>query len=332
MRRIIFSIALLSLFVSSTLAHTSLIKGSRSKNNKRQNFSLEKVNGNVHVLYGAGGNIGVSYGSDGLMTIDTQFAKYVPQIKAQLKKLGTDKPKFIFNTHFHGDHTGGNALFGQDGTIIAHYKVRERLLSKVGRNGKPRTPTANIALPMFTFKNSMSVHFNGEEVKAIHFRHGHTDGDTAIFFTGSNVVHLGDDFFVGRFPFVDLDSGGSVAGLVRNIKRLIYMIPSDAKIIPGHGKVATVHDLLDYYSMLVETTTIVRKQMKEGKTLEQIKAAGFPAKYNDAGSGFIKTGRWIDTIHKDFSKSRGMKMRHKMGGRKMHKMKRKMKAEKKEKP
>jgi len=329
MRRIIFSIALLGLFVSSTFAHISLIKGIHSKNHKRQKFSLEKVNGNVYVLYGAGGNIGVSYGSDGMMTIDTQFAKFVPQIKAQLKTLGTDKPKFIFNTHFHGDHTGGNALFGQDGTIIAHYKVRERLLSTIGRDGKPRTPTPNIALPMFTFRNSLSVHFNGEEVKAVHFSHGHTDGDTVIFFTGSNVVHLGDDFFVGRFPFVDLDSGGSVGGLVRNIKKLIYMIPSDAKIIPGHGKVANVHDLMDYYSMLVETTTIVRKQMMEGKTLEQIKAAGFPAKYDAAGSGFIKTGRWIETIHKDFSKSRSMKMRRKMHGKKMHKMKKKMMEKKK---
>ena len=311
MRKIIFSILAVSLFTSSAFAHVSAIKDGPARKVKQQNFKLEKVNGNVHVLFGRGGNIGVSYGADGLMTIDTQFANIVPQLKAELKKLGTDKPKFIFNTHYHGDHTGGNALFGLDGTIIAHENVRKRLLSTTDRNGKPQEPATGAALPMITYKQGLSVYFNGEQVKAVHFRSGHTDGDTAIFFTGSNVVHLGDDFFVGRFPFVDLASGGSVQGLVRNIGKLVYMIPSDSKIIPGHGPVASVQDLMDYHSMLLETTTIVRKHMKEGKTLEQIKAAGFPAKYKDAGSGFINQDRWIETIHKSYSMKRRMKMKKK---------------------
>ncbi|NNF00338.1 MAG: MBL fold metallo-hydrolase, partial [Pyrinomonadaceae bacterium] len=287
MRRVIFSIAIVGVFVSGVFAHVSMIKNGHGTKYGKQNFKLEKVNGNVHVLFGRGGNIGVSYGSDGLMTVDTQFANIVPQLKAELMKLGTDKPKFVFNTHYHGDHTGGNALFGLDGTIIAHYNVRKRLLSTTDRSGKPREPAPKAALPTITYKQGLSVFFNGEQVKAIHFKRGHTDGDTAIFFTGSNVVHLGDDFFVGRFPFVDLASGGSVQGLVKNIGKLVYMIPSDAKIIPGHGPIASVQDLMDYHSMLVETTTIVRKHMKEGKTLDQIKTAGFPAKYKDAGSGFI---------------------------------------------
>lgn len=300
MRRIIFSIIVLSAFVSGIFAHPSLIKDGHD-NNVQQNFRLEKVNGNVYVLFGRGGNIGVSYGIDGLMTIDTQFANVAPQIKAELKKLGTDKPKFIFNTHYHGDHTGGNGIFGQDGTIIAHYNVRKRLLSTVGRTGKPRKPTAKIALPMITFGSGLQIHFNGEMVKAVHFKHGHTDGDTVIFFTGSNVVHLGDDFFVGRFPYVDLGSGGSVGGLVKNIGKLIGMIPVDAKIIPGHGKIATIGDLKDYYSMLIETTLVVRKQMKAGKPLEDIKKAGLPEKYKAAGSGFINQNAWIETIFKSYS-------------------------------
>ena len=313
MRKIIFSIAAISLLATTSFSHVSLLKNGKSSTSQ-QDFKLEKVNGNVYALFGRGGNIGVSYGEDGLMTIDTQFANIAAQIKAELKKLGTDKPKFIFNTHFHGDHTGGNGIFGQDGTIIAHYNVRERLLSTVDREGKPQEPAPKAALPSITYKQGLSVFFNGEEVKAVHFKSGHTDGDTAIFFTGSNVVHLGDDFFVGRFPFVDLASGGSVQGLIKNVGKMIGMIPSDAKIIPGHGPVSGVQDLMEYRSMLIETTTIVRKHMKEGKTLDQIKAAGFPAKYKDAGSGFINQDRWIETIHKSYSNSmkKGDKMKKKI--------------------
>ncbi|HBR56311.1 MAG TPA: MBL fold metallo-hydrolase, partial [Blastocatellia bacterium] len=140
-----------------------------------------------------------------------------------------------------------------------------------------------------------------ENIRAVHFPKGHTDGDTVIFFTASNVVHLGDDFFVERFPFVDLESGGSVEGLIKNIGALIQMIPSDAKLIPGHGKVSSIDELRDYHQMLMETTLVVRKQMKEGKTLDQIKAAGFGEKYKDAGSGFINTAAWIETIFKSYS-------------------------------
>ncbi len=301
MRKFLSAVVFLSLFVTSAFAHISLIKGSHSKENQPQDFKLEKVAGNVHVLFGRGGNIGVSYGVNGLMTIDTQFANVVSQLKAELKKLGSDTPKFTFNTHWHGDHTGGNELFGQDAIIIAHENVRDRLLNVTEFRGQKRTPTAQVGLPMITYGKGLSVHFNGEEVRAVHFPKGHTDGDTVIFFTGSNVVHLGDDFFVGRFPFVDLASGGSVEGLVMNIGKMIQMIPSDAKLIPGHGAVSTIDDLKDYHAMLIDTTLIVRKQMKDGKSLEDIKKAGFPEKYKEAGSGFINTDSWIETIYRSYS-------------------------------
>ena len=151
MRKILSITAFLSLFVSSVFAHVSSIKHVDKKDLQQQNFRVEKVNGNVYALFGRGGNIGVSYGSEGLMTIDTQFAQFVPQIKAELKKLGTDKPKFVFNTHFHGDHTGGNSLFGVDGMIIGHKNVRKRLLSTVDRQGKPQKPAPEVALPKITY-------------------------------------------------------------------------------------------------------------------------------------------------------------------------------------
>lgn len=299
MRRIIGLFALISVCAFSTSAHVSLIK--KSEPQQELQLKLEKVNGNVYALFGRGGNIGVSYGEDGLMTIDTQFEDIAAQLKAELKKLGTDKPKYTFNTHWHGDHTGGNVVFGQDSIIVAHRNVRDRLLNTTEFGGQKRTPTPKMGLPSITYDTGLSIYFNGEEVKAVHFPKGHTDGDTVIFFTGSNVVHLGDDFFVDRFPFVDLASGGSVEGLVKNIGDLIQMIPADAKLIPGHGPVSTMEDLKNYHQMLVETTLIVRKSMSEGKSLVDIKKTGFQEKYKDAGSGFINTDRWIETIYNSYS-------------------------------
>ena len=133
--------------------------------------------------------------------------------------------------------------------------------------------------------------------------HGHTDGDSVIFFTKSNVVHMGDDFFAGRFPFVDVGSGGSVQGLTRNIGKVIKQVSSDTKIIPGHGSLSTVEDLKAYHTMLIETTRHVQQAMKSGKSLDDIKADGFPSMWDDWGSGFIRAGRWIDTIHTSLAKT-----------------------------
>lgn len=297
MKKFLLLLAVVSLLATNSLAHISLIEGHHSK---QQTFKVEKVAGNVYVLFGQGGNIGVSYGEDGLLMVDTQFENIATNIKEELKKLGTDTSKFVFNTHWHGDHTGGNPVFGKDAMIIAHSNVRNRLLTRVGRDGKPN-PAPKVALPIITYDSGLSLHFNGEEIKAVHFPQGHTDGDSVIFFTKSNVVHLGDDFFVGRFPFVDLNSGGNVEGLVKNIGDLIKIIPSDAKLIPGHGNVSTIDDLKNYHQLLIETTTIVRDQMKAGKSLDEIKKAGFPEKYKEAGSGFIKPDGWIEAIFKSYS-------------------------------
>ncbi len=299
MKRILVSLCLMISCASYSFAHIALLKNYNAQ--QQVTFKTEKVAGNVYVIFGRGGNIGVSVGEDGMMTIDTQYANVAEQVKAELAKLGSEKPRFVFNTHWHGDHTGGNEIFGKDSLILAHANVRKRMLETTFFRGQQRQPSPKAALPVITYGEGVSLHFNGEEIRAEHFPNGHTDGDTVLFFTGSNVVHLGDDFFVGRFPFVDLESGGTVEGLMNNIARLIQMIPADAKLIPGHGAVSTIDDLRDYYQMLAETTLIVRKAMKEGKTLEQIKTTGFPEKFKDAGSGFINTAAWIETIYKSYS-------------------------------
>ena len=259
-----------------------------------------KVAGNVYMLEGSGGNIGVSVGDDGLLIVDDQFAPLADKIRAALKGIADKKLHFILNTHWHGDHTGGNVAFGPEATIIAHDNVRKRLSTEQKSAVFNRTtpPSPKEALPVITFDTTLTVHFNGEEIRAIHFPQGHTDGDSVIFFTASNVVHLGDDFFAGRFPFVDLESGGTVEGLIRNIGEIITKIPEGAKLIPGHGPISTIDDLKSYHRMLQQTSEIVRQKIAAGKTLEQIKSEGLPDEWKPWGEGFIKTDRWVETIYR----------------------------------
>jgi len=287
---------LLVLFVFAGAAHAQT-------DFSKVQMKATKVAGNVYMLEGAGGNIGVSVGDDGLLIVDDQFAPLADKIRAALKGLADKKLRFILNTHWHGDHTGGNIAFGPEATIIAHDNVRKRLAteqkSTVFNSTTPASPKE--ALPVITFDQSLSVHFNGEDIRAIHFPHGHTDGDSVIFFSASNVVHLGDDFFAGRFPFVDLESGGSVEGLVKNIGELVNKIPADAKLIPGHGPISTLDDLKSYHRMLQQTTEIVRGKIATGKTLDQIKTEGLPDEWKPWGTGFIKTDRWVETIYKSLT-------------------------------
>lgn len=297
MRRFLFGIGIIFVCVSLVSAHIK-----HSETNKQDVvIKTEKVAGNVSVLFGKGGNIGVSAGKDGILIIDDQYMDMADKIKAALKDLGSETPRFVFNTHWHGDHAGGNPIFGQSSIIIAQENVRKRLSVDSTRFGQLMKALPPVGLPMITYGQGLSIYFNGEEIRAVYMPNGHTDGDTIIFFTGSNVVHLGDDFFAGKFPFIDLESGGSVPGLTKNIDTLIKQIPADAKLIPGHGAVSTLNDLKNYHQMLVETTAIVAKQMDKKKSLDEIKKAGFPEKYKDWGTGFIKADFWIETIYKDYS-------------------------------
>lgn len=265
-----------------------------------------KVAGNVYMLEGAGGNIGVSAGPDGILIVDDQFAPLADKIRAALKGIGNHKLRFILNTHWHGDHTGSNAVFGPEATIIAQSNVRRRLENGGVVLGSKVDPVTKEALPVITFDESLSIFLNGEEIKAMHVPNGHTDGDSVIFFTAANVVHMGDQFFNGMFPFIDLESGGSVDGYVRNVGAVLEKLSADVKIIPGHGPLATIDDLRKYHRMLVETTGFVMKRMHEGKTVDQIKAEGLPAEWKPYGTGFINEGDWIDTI----VKGHGMSHKH----------------------
>ncbi len=270
----------------------------------QQNFENVKIKsthvaGNVYMLEGRGGNIGVSVGEDGILIVDDQFAPLAEKIRKALSDINKGPLKFILNTHWHGDHTGGNRVFGKEATIIAHTNVRKRLSTEQHISFFNRTtpPAPKVAWPVITFDQSVSIHFNGEEIRAMHYPHGHTDGDAVIYFTRSNVVHMGDNFFAGRFPFVDLDSGGDVEGLRDNIGKIIAELPEDVKIIPGHGPLSTLADLRTFHQMLTETIDIVKARVKAGKDLETIKKEGLPEKYASWGTGFISTDRWIHLIY-----------------------------------
>ncbi len=260
------------------------------------------VAGNVYMLEGRGGNIGVSVGEDGILLVDDQFAPLAEKIRKAVQDLKPGNIRFILNTHWHGDHTGGNRVFGKESTIIAHENVRKRLMTEQRRGSRVTPPAPKEAWPVITFDRSVSIHFNGEEIKVMHYPKGHTDGDAVIYFTQSNVVHMGDDFFAGRFPFVDLDSGGDVEGLARNIGQIIEALPADVKIIPGHGPISTLEDLKKYHVMLQETIAHVKKQVEAGKNLAAVKAAGVPEAYADWGWSFISAERWLEIVYRSLTR------------------------------
>jgi len=264
-------------------------------------IKVTPVAGKVYMLEGAGGNIGASVGEDGILLVDDQFEELAPKIRAALAGIAPGgKLKFVINTHWHGDHTGGNRVFGLEAPIIAQTNVRRRLATEQSARGQKVPPSPKQALPVLTYDQAVSVHWNGEEIKVIHFPHGHTDGDSVVFFTGSHVVHMGDDLFAGRFPFVDLGTGGSVQGLIDDVTKVLEMMqtmPADVKVIPGHGPLSGRADLERFRAMLVATNDIVRRRMQAGESLEQMQAAGLPAEFAPWGSGFIDAKAWIMTLH-----------------------------------
>ncbi len=252
------------------------------------------VRDNVYMLMGAGGNIGVSVGKDGVLIVDDQYAPLSARIRAALKELGNDSPAYVLNTHYHGDHTGGNINFGTAALIIAHENVRVRLLG-----GEQALPPH--ALPMLTYQQQASLYFNGEEIRLVHLPSGHTDGDSIVWFTGANVVHMGDHFFRDRFPYVDLDAGGSIDGMIRNIEKALSAIRDDTLVIPGHGKLAGREDLVRYHEMLVATAGFIRSAMAAGRTQDDLLKDGLPDRWQSWGSGFINETRWIQTLYRNYS-------------------------------
>jgi glyoxylase-like metal-dependent hydrolase (beta-lactamase superfamily II) len=261
-----------------------------------------KVAGNVYVLTGSGGNIGATVGDDGVALIDDQFAPLAPKIQAALRQLSPRPVRFVINTHWHGDHTGGNPVFAETATIMAHLNVRKRLLTGGKTPFIEFPPVTGKALPVVTFEQGLSLWWNGEEIRALHPGIGHTDGDSVIWFTRSNVVHMGDDYFAGMFPFVDLASGGSVIKLIESVDVILGQIPAEAKVIPGHGPVTGVAELRGYRGMLDGVVAAVRKGLASGKTVEQMQKEKVLAPWEDWGKGFVNADTFLAVVAEDLSK------------------------------
>jgi cyclase len=295
-----------NLFCAIVFVCLSLAASAQDDDFSKVQMKVSKVAGNVYMLEGSGGNIGSSVGDDGIVIVDDQFAPLADKIKAALKGV-TDKPvRFVINTHFHGDHTGGNAIFQKDAPVIAQDNVRKRLEA----GGGDRKPAPKDALPIITFDHDVTVHLNGEDIHALHFASGHTDGDSIIFFPKSNVVHMGDDFVTYGFPFIDLKSGGSVEGMTAAVDEVVSKLPADVKVIPGHGPISNLDDVRKFSAMLKDTLAVAQKALKQGKTLDQMKQEKILAPWDKWSGDFIKTDGFIETLYDDLTGKLGKFVKH----------------------
>ena len=258
---------------------------------------VERIAPGVAVLFGRGGNIGLSYGADGNILIDDQYAPATERVLAAVRTLDADPIRFVINTHWHGDHTGGNENLGRAGTIVfAHDNVRIRMTMENLVRGERVPPAPAGALPVITFSQDLTFHLNGDDIRAIHVDHAHTDGDSLILWTRANVLHMGDTWFNGLLPFIDLDSGGSIDGAIVAVERGLALANDGTVIIPGHGPVGRRADLVRYRDMLVLIRDRVRAEIRRHRTLDQIKALRLADPYGRP-NGFIPPDNFIETVY-----------------------------------
>ena len=292
--------------------------GGQNQDFSKVQIKVTKVSGNVYMLEGDGGNIAASVGEDGIVIVDDQFAPLADKIQTALKDLKiTDKPvRFVINTHYHGDHTGGNEPFANTGsTVIAQDNVRKRLETggTSGNGGSIKRefqPAPKGALPVITFEHDVTVHLNGEDIRALHFPAGHTDGDAVIFFPKNNVVHMGDDFVRYGFPFIDVTSGGSVQGMIDAMEKVSAQLPPDVKVIPGHGAISNLDDVREFVKMLKETSAAVQKALDEHKTLEQMKQEKILEPWKKWSGGFLDSDKFIETLYNSLTGKKGEFVKH----------------------
>ncbi|HUA88146.1 MAG TPA: MBL fold metallo-hydrolase [Steroidobacteraceae bacterium] len=259
------------------------------------------------LLQGSGGNIAALTGSEGVLLVDDEFAPLAGRIGAALKAAGaSESVRFVVNTHYHFDHTDGNAAFARSGaTIIAQDNLRTRLAAggTIGNGGsiaREVAPAEAAALPTITYRDELTVHLDGEAVRVHHYAHAHTDGDSVVFFPGAKAVHMGDIYVRYGFPFIDVNGGGNVRGMIEACADVVRSVPADTRVIPGHGAVASIEDLRGYLQMLTDTTRVVSRALARGQTLEQMKQAqllkDWSARYSPEGA-FVNTDAFLESLY-----------------------------------
>lgn len=278
---------------------------SQSDTGAKFNTKLIKVSTKIYMLQGKGGNIGLSFGPDGVFMIDDQYAEGFEQVQKDIKSISNKPVQFLVNTHFHGDHTGANAALAETGTIIfSQENVRTRLMGIIAAE-KSKVPQT--ILPVVTFSEDLTFHFNGEKIYAFHVHNAHTDGDAMVYFTDSNVLHTGDVFFNGKYPYIDTENGGSLNGYLAGIEKALLVINEDTKIMPGHGNVGTYKDLQKAANMLSIVYKRVTMNYINKKTEEEVAKMTDLTKEYDAqgyGSGFISTDVFLRMLYKEVEKER----------------------------
>jgi len=275
---------------------------------RAQNFDTIQVRsvlvaGSVHMLQGAGGNIGLVVGNDAVFVVDDQFAPLTPKVLAAIKAITPDPVKFVLNTHWHFDHTGGNENMGKAGALIfAHENVRRRMstgqLIEALNRTEPASPHG--ALPVVTFTDTVTFHLNGDSIVVFHVAPAHTDGDAIVYFTKANVVHTGDVFVSAGFPFVDLSSGGSIDGIIRATERIMVTTNAQTKIIPGHGPLTDRGRVKEYHDMLYVLRDRMRKEIAAKHTIEQVLASKITAEYDAAWPA--NRERFLRILYQEMSK------------------------------
>jgi glyoxylase-like metal-dependent hydrolase (beta-lactamase superfamily II) len=287
--------------IGATLALTAAAAAAQAQ--PEPQARAEPVAPGVWVIYGNGGNIGVSAGPDGVFLIDDQYANMTPAVEKALAEVDPSTPRFVINTHWHGDHTGGNENLAAKGSVIvAHDHVRARMsteqFSEFFKRTTPPSPVG--ALPVVTFSDNLSLHVNGDELRGIHVGHAHTDGDVFIHFRKANVIHTGDLVFHAMYPFVDLDSGGTVDGVIAAVDRMLALADDGTRVIPGHGQVTDRRGLAAYRALLVATRDRMRERVKAGRTLEEVLAEKPFADYDGTLAWqFITAERYIQILYRD---------------------------------
>jgi len=277
----------------------------------QQDFSktvvtVTQVSMGVYMLQGAGGNIGLSIGNDDAFMVDDQYAPLTPRIRAAIATVTPKPVRFLLNTHWHGDHTGGNeSMQGAGAIIVAHENVRRRMgVEQFNAAFNRRTPASpGPALPVVTFSEGMTFFVNGDSVRAVHVRNAHTDGDVLVMFQSANVVHMGDVFFNGFYPYIDVSSGGSAKGIVAAVDRALAMTNSQTRFIPGHGPVATREDLVRYRTVVNTVTDRVARLVAQRRTLAQVIAAKPSAEFDAQwGNGFMKPEQFVTILYASLAK------------------------------